>query len=236
MKTIDRRRHYVIVLDTETTNTKRLPDGKLDTSNALVYDIGFQVVDTKGNIYERRSFVISEIFCDWRLMKGAYYANKITNYLFNISEGYSKIVGFMEARKELFKLMRKYNVKEIAAHNAIFDKNALDTTIRYITKSKERWFFPYSTEIWDTLKMARSVISKKPTYQAFCRTNGFMTAHKVPQVQLTAEVLYRYISGDTEFKEKHMGLDDVTIESSIMFYCYRQKKAMKKILFEKKSS
>ena len=53
---MDKRRHYVLVVDTETANT--IQDGdKLDMSNVLVYDCGWQVVDTHGAVYREASYV-----------------------------------------------------------------------------------------------------------------------------------------------------------------------------------
>ena len=94
-----------------------------------------------------------------------------------------------------------------------------------------RFFFPYDTELWDTLKMARQTIGQQKTYKAFCERNGFMTNHKKPQVRLTAEVLYRYISGNLDFEENHTGLEDVMIETQILAHCFRQHKKMEKRLF-----
>ena len=73
---IDRRKTYLIGIDTETCNGLLMEDGKLDLSQSLVYDIGWQVVDKKGKVYRKRSFVVAEIFLDKELMKGAYYSEK----------------------------------------------------------------------------------------------------------------------------------------------------------------
>ena len=121
----------------------------------------------------------------------------------------------------------------ISAHNARFDLNACNMTQRWLTKSKYRFFFPYGTEIWDTLKMARDVVGKMPTYRRFCEENGYMTKHKTPQPRFTAEILYRFISGNKDFIENHTGLEDVMIEKEILAYCFRQHKAMRKGLFER---
>jgi hypothetical protein len=51
-------------------------------------------------------------------------------------------------------------------------------------------------------------------------------------VQVKAEVLYRFISGDNDFIESHTGLEDVLIEKEIFAYCVKQKKAMRRNLFE----
>ena len=76
-------------------------------------------------------------------------------------------------------------------------------------------------------------MGKMPTYRRFCEENGFMTKHKTPQPQFTAEVLYRFISGNVDFIEEHTGLEDVLIETEILKYCKRQHKSMKYVLHEK---
>ena len=230
---MDKRIHYIIVADTETCNGI-VVDEKLDLSDSLVYDLGFAVVDKRGKVYESHSFVIKEIFYGMKeVMRSAYYADKIPQYEKEIKEGTRKLVSFFEARKILLDTMAKYNTNTIAAHNARFDYNALNVTQRYLTKSRYRYFFPYNTEIWDTLKMARQTIGKQKSYRLFCEINNYMTKHKVPQVRLTAEILHRYLTGNKNFKESHTGLEDVLIEKDILAHCFRQHKAMKKALFER---
>ena len=228
---IDKRKHYIIVLDTETCNGISTNDG-LDLSDSLVYDLGFAVVDKKGIVYETFSFVISEIFYGMKeVMASAYYANKIPQYEKDIAEGRRKVVSLFEARKILIDTMKKYNTHTVAAHNASFDLRALNTTQRYLTKSKYRFFFPFATEIWCTLKMARQTIGKQKSYKLFCENNGYMTKHKVPQVRLTAEIIHRYLTGNDEFIESHTGLEDVIIEKEILAHCIRQHKKMVKKLY-----
>lgn len=228
---IDRRISYKIMLDTETCNTL-IENGKLNMDNVLVYDLGFAVVDKRGKIYEEYSFIIKEIFFEEReLMKSAYYANKIPMYLEQIARGERKVVSFYEARKTLIEVMRKYETNVVVAHNSRFDYNALNITQRWLTKSQYRYFFPFGTEVWDTLKMANDVVAKTPTYIRFCESNGYMTSHKIPRPRCTAEILYRYIMKDNDFVESHTGLEDVKIECQIMAYCFRKHKAMRKKLF-----
>ena len=80
--------------------------------------------------------------------------------------------------------------------------------------------------------MARDVLLKMPTYIQFCKENGFMTKHRTPQPQLTAEVIYRFITNDIDFVEEHKGFEDVEIETEIFKYLVRQHKPMRKKLFE----
>lgn len=230
MTKIDKRKHYVLVLDTETANT--IQNGKqMDMSNVLVYDCGWSVVDTKENVYEERSFVNRDIFCYERdLMQSAYYSWKIPRYVAEIQAGKRTMADFYEIRKALLADMENYGITEVVAHNARFDYNALNCTERYVTQSKFRYFFPYGTEIWDTMKMARDVIHNMPTYRKFCEEHGLVTA--TGRLSTTAESLYKFITKNPDFVESHTALEDVQIEREIMWYCYKQHKPMRKKLWE----
>lgn len=227
---IDRRIHYIMMLDTETCNTMLDENGQLDMTNVLVYDFGWKVIDKRAKVYEEKSYIAEEIFYGMAdVMKSAYYAKKIPMYLEEIAQGKRIVAPFYEIRKDFCETMARYETTTVCAHNARFDYNALNTTQRYLTKSKYRYFFPYGTEVWDTLKMARDVIAKTPTYKRFCEENGYLT--KNGQVRLTAEILFRYISRDNDFIESHTGLEDVEIERQILAYCFRKHKAMRKALW-----
>ena len=232
MEKIDRRHVYGIVLDTETANTIQDENG-LDMSNVLFYDLGFQLVDSHGRTYGKKfSFVNSDIFThEAELMQSAYYAKKIPQYRADLASGKRILANTYEIRKALVDIINKYDCKFVCAHNARFDYNSLNNTQRWTTKSRFRYFLPYGLEWWDTLKMARSVIGKMPTYQRFCAENGYTT--KTGRPRFTAEICYRFITKDNTFVESHTGLEDVEIETEILRYCHRQHKAMKKKLWEK---
>lgn len=59
---MDKRKHYILILDTETVNGHTDEKGKLDFSDVFAYDIGYCIVDTRGAVYLERSFVNSDIF------------------------------------------------------------------------------------------------------------------------------------------------------------------------------
>lgn len=246
---IDKRRHYVLVVDTETANTltETVPAEigedeeiitpervRMDMSNVLVYDCGWAVVDTKGNIYETASYVNRDIFNDERdLMRTAYYNWKIPRYIEELRAGTRKMATTYEIRQVMLNTIERYGIKEVAAYNARFDDNALRVTQRYVTYSKWRYWFPFdSVEIWDIMKMTQDVICNMPTYKKFCQENGYVQANGVPRK--TAEIVWRFISGNTDFEESHTGLEDVLIEAEIMWYCMRQHKPMRKALYENK--
>lgn len=230
---MDKRIKYRIVLDTETTPIDKTCR-KVDPTNMFVYDIGWAVVDKHGKVYKTQSFVIQDIFIqEADLMQSAYYANKIPQYKTAINNGSRILTSFYKVREALIKDIELFNVTEIYAHNMYFDLLSLNNTERWLTKSKYRYFFPYGIEINDTLKMAKDVIGKQPTYIKYCNDNNYVTSSGRPR--FTAEILYRYITQNENFTENHTGLEDVMIEKEILAYCFRQHKKMRKALFEKQA-
>ena len=130
---IDRRKKYFLVLDTETAN---------GLDDPFVYDLGFVVADRKGNIYERHSYIIYDIFVAHRdLMETAYYAEKIPNYEIALKAKTRRLVRFSTAKKIVAEVMANYGITEVWAFNARFDRDSLNTTERWLTKSKYRYFF-----------------------------------------------------------------------------------------------
>ena len=223
MTKIDHRKNYYLVVDTETANGLDCP---------MVYDLGGAIVDKKGNVYETFSFVIYDVFKEMSdLMQTAYYANKIPMYLEQLEKGERKFVRYNTARKIVKELCEKYDVTAIVAHNMRFDYMATANTERYLTKSKYRYFFPYGVPLFDTLKMARDTICKQKLYMKFCEENGYVTKNGKPKA--TAEILYRYITGENDFIEEHTGLADVLIEKEILAKCFRQHKPMNKYAFNR---
>jgi hypothetical protein len=216
---------YIMVIDTETANGIVTDNGKLDLSCSLVYDIGFNVIDKKGTVYCRHSMAIADIFCGMKdLMYSAYYANKIPAYWKEIKQGKRELVTFLHAWNIIKETMKAFNITTVCAHNARFDIDALNNTMRYITKSKIRYFFPYNTEVWCTMKGAQKTICKQKGYIAFCQKYGYLTNHKNPRVRSTAEILYKYISGNHDFIEEHQGVYDTDIEAKILVQILKQHK------------
>lgn len=230
---MDKRISYYQLMDSETCNGISLEGNKTDLSQSLPYDIGWAVIDKYGRVYEKRSFIVREIFFGMRdLMKSAYYADKIPQYEKDIADGKRIVASIWDIWKQFRADSAEWNVKAIVAHNARFDVNALNNAVRYLTQSRVRFFLPYGVEVWDTMKMAQDVVATQKTYVRYCIQNEYLTNHLIPRPRITAEILYRYISGNNEFSESHTGLEDVEIEKEILAYCFRQHKAMRKKLWE----
>lgn len=198
----------MIVIDTETTNS---------IDDPFCYDVGWAVVDKSGNVYESYSFVVADIFLDKTLMSYAYFADKIPQYWKDIKEGKCKMKTFFKIKKIFADCVKRNNVKIVMAHNARFDYRSLNLTLRYLTSSKQRFFFPFGIEIWDTLKMSRMVLKDVIEYDDFCYNNNYLTKRLCKR--FTAEIIYRFLTGNNNFEESHTGLEDVMIEKEIFVFC-----------------
>lgn len=209
---------YYLVLDVETANS---------TEDALVYDLGYVVCDKKGNIYEADSFIVSDIFFEEAdLMKSAYYATKIPKYLEGIKARAFNVVTFKQAREQLLNAMKKYKVEAVCAYNANFDYTALNTTQRWLTKSKYRFFLPYGTKVYCIWHMACQLICTQKAYIKFCLENGFVSPSG--NIKTSAETVYAYMTNNADYDENHTGLEDVLIETKILAKCFSQHKRMEK--------
>lgn len=199
----------LMMVDTETTNS---------IDDPIVYDVGYSVFNLNGEVFEEASIANKDIITDPFYMRTAYYADKIPDYWREIYLGQRELMTWDAIKWRVFDSIKRHGVRIVAAHNARFDNKALNLTQRYITTSRWRFFLPYGVEWYDTLKMCRQVFKNDPDYKPWCFENGFVTP-KSNQAQMTAEVVYRYITKDLNFTEAHTGLEDVRIEREIFRYC-----------------
>lgn len=211
-KKIDRRRHYILAVDTETAGSIGAP---------LAYDIGFMVIDTAGNVYEAVSAIVYEIYCkEQEKMRSAYYADKLPQYEEGLKHNAWKIMKMKTIFFIVREMMKEYGITEVMAYNTAFDRRALNNTIRYCTNDEIKWFFPYETEYLDIWNMACSTLYQRSTYFKMAEANGWQS--EKGNVRTNAEVGYSYIT-KTLFVEAHTALEDVKIETEIYFACRRAK-------------
>ena len=206
---IDRRKSYYLILDVETTNNNMEKGAKND---GLVYDIGFVITDKQGKIYCKRSFAIKEIF-DWKeLMSTAYYFKKLPKYYERLKNKKMEKITIWQARKRIHKAIEYFNIKEIYAYNANFDYTTLNNTVRYLSGSACRWFFPYGSKVCDIWNIACQVLGKQKTFQwenVRNANNNLIT---------NAERMFSYCE-QIDFEEDHTGLEDAIVESQILARC-----------------
>lgn len=200
----------IMMIDTETTN---------DIDCPFAYDVGYQIFSLAEGVLDERSFVNADIFCDSELMASAYFADKIPTYWDDIRQGKRILRKWHTIKRIMHDDCAKYGVEIACAHNAAFDNRALNTTQRYETSSKYRYFLPYNIKWWDTLKMSRAILKDNEDYTTFCWENEYLT--KNLKIRYTAEIIYRWLSQNVEFEESHTGLEDVKIEREIFEFLYR---------------
>lgn len=212
---MDRTEKFLVV-DVETANDVKCP---------LVYDIGFVVTNRHGEIFEAKHFIVEDIFChEEELLRTCYYSKKIPEYYKLLADKKCELVNFYSARQTILYFMRFYKITKVGAFNCYFDRFALNNTFRWLTKSKYRYFFPRGTDFFCIWHMACQVICTQKKYLRFCFENMYYSNRGA--VKTNAETIYRYYLGTPNFDEKHMGLDDVVIETFILEKCYAQHKKM----------
>ena len=217
MKKIDKRVRYIMILDVETTNNNM----ESKHNDGLVYDIGFVITDKKGNIYAKRSFAIKEIF-DWKeLMSTAYYYKKLPKYYEKLAKGQMEKISIWEVRKRIHRAIEYFNIQEVWAYNASFDYTTLNNTVRYLSGSGCRWFFPYGVQICDIWHVACQVLGKQKTFQWESVRNA------KNNLITNAERMFGYCE-QIDFQEEHTGLADAIVESQILARCLKSHKKIDK--------
>jgi hypothetical protein len=139
MNKYDRRRKYYLVLDCETAtlpyaiNYVGEERKNIAIAKPLIYDLGWKVVDAKGNTYARKNFLISEIFSVPAVFDTAYYAEKRPLYLEKLDKGEIMLTDWRTAVRELIEDMDA--CVAVGAYNSMFDfKKAIPFTELYINQ------------------------------------------------------------------------------------------------------
>ena len=201
-----------LIVDVETAN---------ETDCALTYDVSTYMIDKDYKVLTQHAFVVRDVFNDMRdVIKQAYYASKIPEYINDLQNHNRTMYDFMVLRRILLDEMAKFNCKTVVAYNCRFDRNALNNTLRYLTKSRFRWFFPYDTEFVCIWNMACQTICQTEEYKTFAEFNNFISNFG-RNYRATAETVYAFLTQDPLFKEEHKGLEDVKIEKEILLECFK---------------
>ncbi len=139
------------------------------------------------------------------LLDNAFYGQFKKEYYRDLLRDPTTVICYNEAEaKEIFSAwLASNNVGCACAHNSGFDFNKT-----FVAECIE------GMEFIDTWQAFFETIGKYTKYNKFCCENGFVT--KNGNIQMTAEVCYRFISGNIEFVEEHTALADCEIEMEIL--------------------
>lgn len=207
------RKKYYMVLDTETTSNAQ-----------TVYDIAYTIVDRKGNIIEQANYLVKEII-EHPFLRGILQRDKFsaTKYRNTYAEMYTQkniVKPFLEIRRAIRAVVRKYNCPVIA-YNVNFDYKALTNMAQDLGKKS---FFTTETQIWDLWNIALYTLCDSKNYVKFCDEHRFVNERG--NRQTTAESVYRYITKNINFEEAHTALADTEIEAEILLACFKRHKKM----------
>ena len=106
---------------------------KIAIARPLIYDMGWTITNRKGEILDRKQFLIAETFSVPAVFNTAYYAEKRPIYLEMLAQGQTTIKTWHEASKILMEDLR--TVDAVGAYNSMFDfKKAIPFTECYINQ------------------------------------------------------------------------------------------------------
>ena len=221
---LDMGRNY-IVLDTETTDKVGRKTNQPEPYNALVYDLGFVVVDGKTGVeLEAHSYAIADTMLQDRLMRSAYYADKLSAYIAGgtlDTTGKWQVVSFLKAWQSVRDACKRYNIRDIWAYNCSFDELALNATMRTYSNDFRSFFAPHGVRFRDIWDYASCITGTRP-YVEWALMHGRTTSSGNPST--SAESVYAYITHNPLYIEEHTALSDARIEAAILAACKRRKK------------
>lgn len=208
------RREKFIVLDVE------------GGSNVRPYNIGYIIADKYGKIYEKRSFALLE--CLWENISSALKYNICVDMM---KKNAQDILADTKQKKRKRKYLninanefyntfardiKKYKISVMYAYNVTFDKSSL-------TRLLGERFTDLKLECRDIIRgILPRLLTKK--YITYCIDNNYLT--EKGNYQYKAEIVYRYLTGNSEFEEEHTGLADVMIEYDILLNVFKSRKSI----------
>ena len=215
MKNVDlRKERYLMFIDTETIGTLNVKE------SVLPFEIGMKILDTETNkVVKERSYLVRKFFNNKFIMLSTFSATKYPNYFDKLeNDKRYKTCSAKDIATHLEKMINRYNIKIMVAHNGQFDKTAI-----------ARLFEEFGTEnpiekldLLDTMEVSR-IITFSKDYANYCiehkdRLNSVKDSCFITnsgRVRTTAQAIYCYISNNADFEESHTGLEDIDIEIEI---------------------
>ena len=218
MKTIDlKNEKYLMFIDTETIGTLTCKE------SVLPFEIGMKIYDTDTQkIVKEKSYLVRKFFNNKFIMLSSFSASKYPNYFEKLdTDKRYKTYSVKEIADNMARLINRYNIRVMVAHNGNFDKTAIarlfnefgiDNPLRKV-------------DLLDTMELSK-VITFSKSYVDYClahkdRLNQMKQSCFITnggRVRTTAQAIYCYITNNSQFEEAHTGLEDIDIEIEIFKY------------------
>jgi len=194
-----------IVLDTETAGSLNKP---------FAYDVSYKVIGDDGDSLAEKHFVVEQAWHNLPLFESAYYKEKRPKYVALMRARKAEMKKYGHIMQELKRDIKKYDVKAVYAYNSDFDDNVINFNCDWYKCENPLDNVP----VFDIMGYAGQFITNTPEYKAFCEQHSFFT--ESGNYSQTAETVFRYITGNVDFEEAHMGLMDCNIETEILLACF----------------
>lgn len=193
----------IMIFDTETTSLNK----------PFCYNCGYIVADSEtGVIYERKDFIIEQIWHNLPLFESAYYAEKRPIYISRMKARKVKMIKFGYMCREMAKDIKKYNIEYAFAYNSGFDEKVFNFNCDWF-----KCINPFdNVEIKDIRGYAHKFLINKD-FKTFCEKYELFTDSG--NYSTTAETMYKYITNEIDFIEEHTALSDSIIEWGILEKC-----------------
>lgn len=212
---------YLLFTDTETIGSIFAPDG------VFPFEIGVKVYDLKNQkVVYARSFIVNKFFNNKYIMLSSFSASKYPQYLEVVEN--DKVNYYKGSVKSIFekiqRLIDKFNISIMVAHNGDFDKKALDRLGEDANIES-----PFNNlDLLDTMQIS-TIITDTKKYCDYCKANKdiidkvkkeslFLT--NSGRVRLTAQAIYSYIINNPQYQESHTALNDIDDEIRIFQESY----------------
>lgn len=193
------------VFDTET----------IGVSKKWVYDLGMVIVEKTGRPLAMWRWRIKEILEIPGIEKIAYYGEKIPAFYSGLP-----VVTFAQAKKEFNEILEKMEVTTITAYNLQFDMSAIKQTLEQTNSGRNFLEKPY--EYFDLWNASCDSLFQQKRFKRIAIEQNWLT--EKGNIRTSAEIAYRYITGNYQFMETHTALEDAEIEARILQEVLRQKK------------
>ena len=189
-------------LDTETFGGASNPKG--------IYHLAGIIHTRKGEVLATFNYLISEHYNE--IEKDSYAKRNFHKYADMIANGIVTSIPTEKMAVEMVNnLCEFYGVNVMTAYNSGFD--FVKTECRELLNGRQ---------FIDTWLMALQTITTKKSYEKFCVENGYLT--KKRNLQTSAEVVYRFLTSNTDFIEEHTSFEQSKIEMQIFLECLKMHK------------
>ena len=218
IKKVDlKKERYLMFIDTETIGTLNVKE------SILPFEIGMKILDLETlKVVKEKSYLVRKFFNNKYIMLSTFSATKYPNYFKKLeNDKRYKTMSVNDISKDIEKIISRYAIKIMVAHNGNFDKTAMARLFEDFGVNN-----PFENiDLLDTMELSK-IITFSKDYANYCvenkdRLNSMKDSCFITnsgRVRTTAQAIYCYISNNSQFEEAHTGLEDIDIEIEIFKY------------------